>query len=54
MRVNKLAVCFAAAQFMLGALSATSLHAQSSGVPLDFGSDPSDTLPSYGFQYQSR
>jgi hypothetical protein len=53
MRVLKEAIYFAAAQLLLAACSATFVSAQTSGIPLNFGSLPSDLLFSYGFQYQA-
>jgi len=53
MKIIKQAVCFTAGQLLLSALAATSLFAQTSGVPLDFGGIPGDLLLAYGFQYQA-
>jgi hypothetical protein len=52
-KIIEQAVCFAAGQLLLAVLAATSVFAQTSGVPLDFGANPVDLLFAYGFQYQA-
>jgi hypothetical protein len=53
MKISAQVIYFAVGQLLLTALAATSLLAQTSGVPLDFGSIPGDLLLAYGFQYQA-
>ena len=53
MKIIEQAICFAAWQLLLAVLAATSVLAQTSGVPLDFGADREDLLFAYGFQYQA-